>query len=665
MPNTYERRMGRRVREGMMWNRLKAGVVASAVVGASLTGVAVMPAQQATADTTDVIVSVGRIAVLEGGGGVQQVSVPLNLSRPVASVVTAQVVVGGGTATRDLDWTAAGKAPAGPTVTVTASFRAGAVSADVKVGIVGDTFAESSESLLLALTGATGASLGTTAGDVTIIDDDTTPTVGIGVGDATIDEGDAGARNVKLPITLTAALPGPVTATVSRSTTSSATASLDDAAKASKTITIPAGKTAATLAVKILPDELAESNETVVFTLASSSVAVVRSTGTISIADGGSTDVGAVTTPPADDAGFYAAAGQVGRTPGSVIYSKVIETTAQWTQYLMLYSSTGEMGGKIVVTGRVWVPTTAAPAGGFDVIAWAPGSVGLNDACAPSRYNVAAWAPADLAGLIAAGYVVVATDYEGLGTPGPHPYFGSRSESQTIFDAVRAAADLGVNISRRTVLLGWSRGGHAVVAASERTAYAPDLDVRGAVGLGAGVVQADEYAINLILAFNPGYAMMVLRGISSTVGETSGPVKQFKAHYLTPNGIAQLPDAEIGCLFDVFARFNGQQPSTLFNLFRPAASSTVQAIRDRVTTGKLGNDVPLLLMSGSYDATVPPQVINPWLGFACAQIGRTAPIENRYYPTNHSGVGTTPPASELESWIAARFAGSPATDQCP
>jgi pimeloyl-ACP methyl ester carboxylesterase len=81
------------------------------------------------------------------------------------------------------------------------------------------------------------------------------------------------------------------------------------------------------------------------------------------------------------------------------------------------------------------------------------------------------------------GYVVVATDYEGLGTPGLHPFLVGPSEGRGVLDAVRAARlvpDTGAGA--RVALLGHSQGGHAVLWAAElaRT-YAPELEIAGTV----------------------------------------------------------------------------------------------------------------------------------------------------------------------------------------
>ena len=46
-----------------------------------------------------------------------------------------------------------------------------------------------------------------------------------------------------------------------------------------------------------------------------------------------------------------------------------------------------------------------------------------------------------------AGYAVVRTDYEGLGTPGVHPYLVGRSEGRSVLDAVRAARALDPRLS--------------------------------------------------------------------------------------------------------------------------------------------------------------------------------------------------------------------------
>ncbi len=63
------------------------------------------------------------------------------------------------------------------------------------------------------------------------------------------------------------------------------------------------------------------------------------------------------------------------------------------------------------------------------MITWAHGTTGLADICAPTRSDVLGGYDRPLLNRwLKAGYAVVRTDYEGLGTPGEHPYLIGVSE---------------------------------------------------------------------------------------------------------------------------------------------------------------------------------------------------------------------------------------------
>ena len=69
---------------------------------------------------------------------------------------------------------------------------------------------------------------------------------------------------------------------------------------------------------------------------------------------------------------------------------------------------------------------------------------------------------------LAKGWVVVATDYQGLGTDGPHPYLVGSSEAHGVIDIVRAAAAIGdAHASNRYFVFGHSQGGQAVLFAGQ------------------------------------------------------------------------------------------------------------------------------------------------------------------------------------------------------
>jgi len=139
----------------------------------------------------------------------------------------------------------------------------------------------------------------------------------------------------------------------------------------------------------------------------------------------------------------------------------------------ILYSSKSFPGNrKTVVSGTVMVPRGKAPKGGWPVISWAHGTVGIADQCAPSRrLGSSAYYGSEsgqlISGWLKAGYAVVATDYEGLGTPGIHPYLVGESEGRSILDMVVAARQLDGRLSKRVALTGHSQGGQAILFAAK------------------------------------------------------------------------------------------------------------------------------------------------------------------------------------------------------
>src|SRR5215213_2050040 len=146
------------------------------------------------------------------------------------------------------------------------------------------------------------------------------------------------------------------------------------------------------------------------------------------------------------------------------------------------------MGRPTVVSGMVLVPAAPSP-GSRPLVAYAPGTQGWGDQCAPSR-TVPAGSFGELVavnGLLARGWAVVVTDYPGLGTPGPHRYNVGIAEGLAVLDALRAAVRLppaGLDPSAPAAVAGYSQGGGAAGwAAQLQPVYAPSLPL---VGVAAG-----------------------------------------------------------------------------------------------------------------------------------------------------------------------------------
>lgn len=139
---------------------------------------------------------------------------------------------------------------------------------------------------------------------------------------------------------------------------------------------------------------------------------------------------------------------------------------AAYRTWRILYQSTDSNGKAVPVSGLAFRPNTPTPPGGWPLIAFAHGTTGVSDACAPSRDPSSVGLVKDL---LAGGYAVVETDYVGLGTAGVHPYLDGASEGHAVLDSIRAAHSLrGLETGPQTVLWGYSQGGHAVLFASQQ-----------------------------------------------------------------------------------------------------------------------------------------------------------------------------------------------------
>jgi pimeloyl-ACP methyl ester carboxylesterase len=154
---------------------------------------------------------------------------------------------------------------------------------------------------------------------------------------------------------------------------------------------------------------------------------------------------------------------------------------------MLLYRSKDLHGKLTAVSGSLALPKGKPPKGGWPIITYAHGTTGSADACAPTRgYDadkLTSYAFPLLREWLKAGYAVVRTDFDGLGTPGVHQFLVGESEGRSVLDAVRAARAFAPRkLSKRYVIAGHSQGGHAsLFAAAAGPKYLPELKLRGTV----------------------------------------------------------------------------------------------------------------------------------------------------------------------------------------
>ncbi|MCE1178191.1 MAG: lipase family protein [Micrococcales bacterium] len=254
-------------------------------------------------------------------------------------------------------------------------------------------------------------------------------------------------------------------------------------------------------------------------------------------------------TAPTDDSFYTPPAKLLAGPHGSVIWSRRTAGPKSGTTWLVLYRSVDLHGRPIAVSGTVSLPNGAAPQGGWPVLSWAHGTTGIADQCAPTRLAgglLGAYQGTVLASLdrwLDAGYAVAATDYQGLGTPGPHPYLIGPAAARSVTDAALAAREFSPSVSTQWFAAGHSQGGHAAMwTAGVGPAWAPSMRLRGVVafappsGLGGAVATLRGQPLS-----GGGFIPLLLRG-AQTVESLPD------AKLLTPTMAKAMPEADASCI---------------------------------------------------------------------------------------------------------------------
>ena len=150
---------------------------------------------------------------------------------------------------------------------------------------------------------------------------------------------------------------------------------------------------------------------------------------------------------------------------------------------VMTYKMLGVNGKEVQATSLVFTPKTPVPKDGWPIVIWAHGTTGVADICAPSSLALGSDVKNMISKFLAEGYVVVAPDYEGLGSAGDHPFLNVKSEAYSITDAVVAARNwLGTKASKQWVTVGHSQGGQAALGAAQYASRA-QLNYKGTVAV--------------------------------------------------------------------------------------------------------------------------------------------------------------------------------------
>lgn len=311
---------------------------------------------------------------------------------------------------------------------------------------------------------------------------------------------------------------------------------------------------------------------------------------------------------------------------------------------VMTYNMPNVLGETKKATAMVFVPKTTRPANGWKIVVWEHGTVGVGDSCAPSNNAFNPRFKNMAESLLAEGYVIVAPDYEGLGTAGMHPYLNLKSEANSAIYAVKAYKDhYGSQINGQWMSVGQSQGGHASLGTAELSNN--DSNFKGAVAgapassLGyiisvvapqaiRGILQQEQEGKLPVGTAVEVYAELLAYAAYTTVGVTAyEPKFNYREVFQERSrAIAEFAEGTTGenglCLDDLHNKFAGDIRDFLVNnsgksvLDYPGLAGDFQEnptvkkflVDNQPATKKINS--PVMIIQGTADMAVPYPVTN-------------------------------------------------------
>ena len=387
---------------------------------------------------------------------------------------------------------------------------------------------------------------------------------------------------------------------------------------------------------------------------------------------------------------------------GQVIKKEKIETSIKGAQaWKIAYISSDVAGRKTIATGTLIAPIGPAPKDRRPIMAWAHGTTGSAQNCGPSQIieptralnqyfltDGGSWTDFGIPNgkeFIDQGYVVVATDYQGLGGGGKHQYAVAQTNGRDVINSARAASSMKeVGAGKKTVLYGWSQGGGATIAAASLPEYqalqgtaADNLEYLGFVALAPEDVAAmlpnppsDEAgATKLMNAFTAANVPNVFLFAHYVMGlwgtQAAFPGLQL-TDVLTEDGAKAVDKLSSNkCIHVLADTFNYAYGGSYKSLLKPEPSNSSAWVKAFVdgSVKPVKPVAPVVIYWGTKDTAVPPIMHELYQKQMCAMganVGRNQlPGEQTHFTT--PGVS----APMYLEWIKDRVAGRSLANACP
>ncbi len=319
--------------------------------------------------------------------------------------------------------------------------------------------------------------------------------------------------------------------------------------------------------------------------------------------------------------------------------------------------------GRSVLTGLVHLPAGPPPAGGWPVVTYGHMTTGGSDRSAPSaavdghpELRRMTQGDAFVSQLLVRRIAVLQPDYEGLGSPGPHPYLVGPALATSVLDLL-VAARASFDLSHRWVSAGHSEG--AVAALHAAALGAPAGFSLAGCAVFAPVTRMDQ-TIGLSLRWPltpPGFG--VVPALVALMIEGAATVDPDLAVLVDGDGLSDRarelwPQLGERTLTELAHRssFGGLAPGALLG-------ARGDVVRDRLLGSLRTHDVARLALPTGMplriDAAAADEVAPFWLTRSLVRGYRESGlrVEPHWWRTGHSGVlapGRAPqPAA---AWVA-------------
>ena len=401
---------------------------------------------------------------------------------------------------------------------------------------------------------------------------------------------------------------------------------------------------------------------------------------------------------------FYQAIGAVRPSGklGQIVRQEPLATPVAGAQaWRIAYISSDLEDQNTTATAVVVAPVGARLNDGRPVVAWAHGTTGTAQNCGPSQVPNPAqplneyflvggdsWTDYGLPNVeafIKEGYVVVATDYQGLGGGGRHQYAVAATQARDVINSVRAAGVLAASgAGKKAIVYGWSQGGGATIAAASLTDYvarkgtvSDGIQLVGFVALAPFDVavitsattfdqaSAEKLISDLTTAFSDNvfnfthFAMMLWGTAAAFPGLRMNDI-------LTDDGAKILDNVFSNkCMHAAADTLNYAYSSEYKSLINPQPKDALAWAQALIkgSVGPVKPMAPVVIYWGIKDTVVPPIMGKLYQEQMCRLGGNVGRVQLSGEQTHFSTPVVAAPL--YLSWVKDRFAGRPAANACP